>query len=277
MPRSIREFMTTRVVSVRPDAPVSRAVDLMRRFGFSAIPVADQAYRLVGMVSLLDVVRFREQEPGAADPDVDSIMNPDVVSMPPTASPDVVAHRMRTYGELRVIPIVQRGVLVGVVTRGDLLRPRRRVGLLGRFRRRREDPDAALARLVRPVRPGPPAPDDTPVADVMTRDVAAVGRNVTVPAAVEAMVRGRYRAMPVVEADGRLVGVFSEADALGDRLYEQARGRTVGGVMSTPPVSLPATATVGEARRLVAEQGLRLVPIVDGETLAGVVTRRDLV
>ena len=38
MRRNVRDVMTTRVVSVLPDAPVSRAVDLMRRYGFSALP-----------------------------------------------------------------------------------------------------------------------------------------------------------------------------------------------------------------------------------------------
>lgn len=277
MPRSVREIMTTRVVSVRPEAPVSRAVESMRRFGFSAIPVADQAYQLVGMISLLDVVRFREREPDGRDPGVEELMNPDVVSMPPTASPDVVAHRMRRYGELRVIPIVERGVLVGVVTRGDLLRPRRRPGPLGRLFRKREDPDEALVKLLRPAWNRPSAADDALVTTVMTSDVDAVGRGVPIAEAVEAMTRARRRAMPVVEPDGTLVGVFTEADALGDPLYRQARHRTVGGVMSTPPLSLPATATVGDARRLIADRGLRLVPIVEGRTLVGVVTRSDLV
>ena len=67
MRRSVRDVMTTRVVSVLPDAPVSRAVDLMRRYGFSALPVANARYHLVGMISLLDVIRLRESQPWAAD------------------------------------------------------------------------------------------------------------------------------------------------------------------------------------------------------------------
>jgi len=53
--------MTTRVVSVLPDDPASRAVDLLRRYGFSALPVADRGYHLVGMISLLDVLRWRRR------------------------------------------------------------------------------------------------------------------------------------------------------------------------------------------------------------------------
>ena len=55
---------------------------------------------------------------------VGEIMSPDVLWIRPSAKLTLVAHRMRTYGELRVMPIVERGVLVGVVTRADLLRPR---------------------------------------------------------------------------------------------------------------------------------------------------------
>src|SRR5215212_8051095 len=125
--------MTTRVVSVLPDAPVSRAVDLMRRYGFSALPVTNTRYHLVGMISLLDVIRLRESQPWAADDArVEEVMTPNPLSMAPTAKLTFVAHRMLSYGELRVMPIVSRRELVGVVTRSDLLRPPPRRGLVDR-------------------------------------------------------------------------------------------------------------------------------------------------
>ena len=68
VPRTVKEVMTTRVVSVLPDDPATRAVDLLRRYGFSALPVADRGYHLVGMISLLDVLRWREAHPDAERP-----------------------------------------------------------------------------------------------------------------------------------------------------------------------------------------------------------------
>ena len=92
--------MTTRVVSVLPDAPVSRAVDLMRRYGFSALPVTNTRYHLVGMISLLDVIRLRESQPWAADDArVEEVMTPNPLSMAPTAKP--ASARPDPQGEAR--------------------------------------------------------------------------------------------------------------------------------------------------------------------------------
>ncbi len=268
--------MTTRVVSVRPDAPVSRAVDIMRRYGFSALPVADAAYHLVGIVSLLDVLRLREEHPDAGDVSIDEIMNRDVIWMRPSAKPTLVAHRLRTYGELRVMPIVERGVLVGVVTRSDLLQPEE--GFVQRVKRRfaRKD-DERLLRLARTDRARPAAPDHAPVSSVMTTDVVTVARGDALSRAAELLLRNRHTALPVVEPDGRLVGLMSEADALGDPLYSRTQRSTVGAVMTSPPIAIDAGATVGDARQMVADRGLRLLPVVEEATLVGVVARSDLV
>jgi CBS domain-containing protein len=280
VPRTVRPLMTTRVVSVRPDDKVTRAVDLIRRYGFSALPVTDDAYHLVGVISLLDVLRWREEHPDPDDTDqvrVGEIMQRDVLSMRPTAKPTLVAHRLRTYGELRVMPIVERGVLVGVVTRSDLLRPEASFGDRIRGRFRRDDADEPLLRLARPLRQGPPAPDSAPVTSVMTTDVIAVRRGAALSRAAELMRQHRHTALPVVESDGRLVGVVSEADALGDPLFSQGPRRTVGAVMSEAPITIEMDATVGDARDLIADRGLRLLPVVKDGVLFGVVARSDLV
>ena len=289
MRRNVRDVMTTRVVSVLPDAPVSRAVDLMRRYGFSALPVANARYHLVGMISLLDVIRLRESRPWAADDArVEEIMTREPLAMAPSAELTFVAHRMLSYGELRVMPIVKRRELVGVVTRSDLLRPPPpRRGVIEwalDWAQGRGDDDERLERLARPKRAGPPAPDDASVAEVMTSEVVTVGRGDPISSAVELLLRHRYTALPVVEPDGRLVGLMSEADALGsgrprgDPLFSQTNHpTTVGVVMTAAPLTIDATRTVGDARRVVADRGIRLLPVVDGVTLMGVVTRSDLV
>jgi CBS domain-containing protein len=79
----------------------------------------------------------------------------DVLTMPSTANAATVAGRLRHNGELRVLPVVASGRLVGVVTRGDLLRrtlpgapAQRRRGLFGLFGFRAADDGVDWATLI---------------------------------------------------------------------------------------------------------------------------------
>jgi CBS domain-containing protein len=111
----------------------------------------------------------------------------------------------------------------------------------------------------------------------MTTNVIAVRQSAALSRAVELMRKHRHTALPVVESDGRLVGLVSEADALGDPLYRQGPRRTVGAVMTKAPITVDMDDTVGRARDVIAERGLRLLPVVKGGILFGVVARSDLV
>jgi CBS domain-containing protein len=279
--------MTSRVVTVQSDQPVAAAVDHMVRFGFSAIPVVSATTRLVGVVSLIDVLRCREEHDSeGVETDgrvrVEEIMTRAVVSIHATANASAVARRLRSHGELRLMPVVQGGRLVGVVTRSDLLRRRYPTGrpagglqrLLGR--RRRSDDD--LPTTLRPRgRAAAGLGGTTPVIEVMTREAVTIGPSEPVTLAAELILRHRHTALPVVDGGGRLVGIVSEADILADPLAGRSGHSTVRTVMTPTPITLEVRATVGEARKLFTAHGLRTVPVVDRGRLAGVVSRSDLV
>lgn len=63
--------------------------------------------------------------------------------------------------------------------------------------------------------------------------------------------------------DTRLIGIFTERDAL--RLMASGADMNVpiGDVMSSPPATIPASATVGDAIQTMAEGGYRHLPMVD--------------
>jgi CBS domain-containing protein len=285
----IRDVMTARVVTVRSGEPVTAAVERMTQFGFSALPVVTASNRLVGIVSLLDVLRLRQEGADRGVPvdeaavAVDEIMTADVFTMAATANAGGVADRLHRYGELRVLPIVDGGRLVGVVTRGDLLRrllpgvPGRRPGFFGR-RRADDDASDALALLAAQRRPRPPASPDAPVQDVMTTDVVTAGARDPVGDAAVAMLRGRHSALPVVDGERLLLGVVSEADLLADATARRTGPVTVGRVMTAPAVAVPVDATVAQARALLVENGLRTLPVTGADgRLVGVLGRSDLV
>jgi CBS domain-containing protein len=277
--------MTTRLITVRHDEPMSAAVERMCRYEFSALPVVTATYRLVGMVSLLDVLRFRElcgAEGCEADGRVrvEEIMSSDVVSMYATANAAVVAHRLRSYGELRVMPVVQGGKLVGVVTRSDLLRELaesdRRGGLSFFQRGREEAEDDVLFNFEQDHETRPAPGSDTPISEVMTRKMVTVDPADPVTLATELLLSHRYTALPVVD-DGKLVGVVSEADILTSPVAGDSEHTTVSAVMTSTPITVDVDATAGEARALIADRGLRTVPVVDGDRLVGVLSWSDLV
>jgi CBS domain-containing protein len=271
--------MSTRVVSLRPDETVAAAVERMKTYGFSALPVTTSTSRLVGMVSLLDVIRYREEheEQGLeADEEVhvSEIMNPHVVSMAATANVAAVARRLAESGQLRVLPVVNGSKLVGIVTRSDLLRAFHATPERG------ERPDqaeqTALLALARQRRTGPRPPADTPVREVMTTQIVSVAPSDPIAMAGRSMLRDRHTTLPVVESGGTLVGIISEADILADPYAGRQAHATVSTVMTGRAISIDVAATVGEAHSLVADRGVRLLPVVDGGVLVGVLTRSDL-
>jgi CBS domain-containing protein len=272
-----RDVMTTRVVTVRADDTLAVAVRKMTELRFSALPVVDQRFRLVGMISLLDVLRHRE-EGGDDRTTVGAVMNPDVLSVPPRASLALLAHRLRSYGELRVMPVVERGVLVGVVTRSDLLRARDRQGPLARLTQRLRGDDGAGALPAAGGRTAPAHPGAARVRDAMTTAVVTARVSDPIDVAAARLVAGRHRSLPVVDEQWRLAGIVSEADVLGrEPLSGRTGGRTVGSVMTRDVVTLDPEDSIASARLLVAEHGLRLVPVVEDGRLVGVVSRSDLV
>jgi CBS domain-containing protein len=273
-----RDVMTTRVVTVGPDDPVSVAVHKMTELRYSALPVIDRRFRLVGMISLIDVLRHRE-EGGSDDVRVGAVMNPDPLSVPPRASLNLLAHRLRSYGELRVMPVVDGQTLVGVVTRSDLLRARNRQNPLARLVHRVKRDD--LDRLVAP----PPGrrkratpPDTSPVREAMTTEVVTARAFEPIDSVADRLVELRHKSLPVVDDANRLVGIISEADILGkEPLSGRTNGRSVGSVMTKDVITLSPDDPISSARLLIAEHGLRMVPVVDRGKLVGVLSRSDLV
>ncbi len=273
-----RDVMTTRVVTVGPDDTLAVAVHKMTELRFSALPVIDRRFRLVGVISLLDVLRHRE-DGGADTTKVGAVMNPDVLSVPPRASLGLLAHRLRSYGELRVMPVVEGAVLVGVVTRSDLLRARNRANPLTRLAQRLRgdgDRDLPAAPVVR--RTAPAHPGSAPVRDAMTTEVVTARATDPIDAVANRLLEGRHRSLPVVDEQRRLVGLVSEADILGkEPLSGRSSSRTVGSVMTKEVITLSPDDSIGSARLLVAEHGLRMVPVVHDGRLVGVLSRSDLV
>ena len=128
------------------------------------------------------------------------------------------------------------------------------------------------------------------VRDVMTSPVVSVQTTTPVRAAVALLTERGFTALPVVDADGDLVGIVTEADLLRERIRHDARSpllnreittepapATVGEVMTRDVFSARTFTDVADLADEMHRLGIRSVPVVEtGCTLVGIVSRRDV-
>lgn len=134
------------------------------------------------------------------------------------------------------------------------------------------------------------------VSDVMTEKVFTVAPDTPLKTVATRMLEYGVSGMPVVDGD-RVLGVISETDILfKERTAPDRKGlvdwlvhyaedpplakleaRTAGQAMTTPAVTIGSGRSVADAAALMLELSIDRLPVVDGDRLAGIVTRTDLV
>jgi CBS domain-containing protein len=134
------------------------------------------------------------------------------------------------------------------------------------------------------------------VADVMNRDVVVVRPQMPLKDVARVLVNRHFSGVPVVDDDGKVLGVVSEGDILakergpggGASVFERALeferwaakhdARDAGDAMTTPAVTIGPTRSVAQAAALMLDRGVNRLPVVDDDgRLVGIVTRADLV
>ena len=120
----------------------------------------------------------------------------------------------------------------------------------------------------------------------MTREVVTVRAETPVHDALALMVRHGVTLLPVLGADGVLVGVISESDALRGRVLPDPRSgapydgpappRAVGEVMTPRARTVDPWTDVADAVAAMIDRGLRSLPVCSEGRLVGIVTRRDV-
>jgi CBS domain-containing protein len=136
----VKDLMTTPVVTVGPATPFKEIVARLAEHRVSALPVVDDDGLVLGVVSEADLLlkeelpdpdqdtplfwtkrRRRERDKAAASTAHD-LMTVAVVSIIPDATAAEAARRLHTAGVKRLPVVDNRGRLVGILSRGDLLK-----------------------------------------------------------------------------------------------------------------------------------------------------------
>jgi len=126
------------------------------------------------------------------------------------------------------------------------------------------------------------------VKDIMTADVAAVRSDASYREMAALLRSRRVSGLPVIDAEGVVVGVVSETDLL-ERALDRRPDRwphhkhlttaelTARHLMTRPAVTTSPDEAVAEVARLMSAHQLRRLPVVDAQGhLAGIVTRSDV-
>lgn len=123
------------------------------------------------------------------------------------------------------------------------------------------------------------------VADVMSFDPIVVRSDAPIEEAERLLEANHISGLPVVDSGGSLVGVISQTDLLhlahqsiSDILRARPDGLRVGEVMTSPPLTVPMTASLVEAARVMHEAHVhRLVALDDADEPVGVLSASDYV
>jgi len=181
-----------------------------------------------------------------------------------TATPEMSlteARRLMNEKQIRALPVVAEDQLVGIITRRGLLRLDLSFIL---------ETDEAFSLKVEP--------EEVKVGEVATRNPITISPKSSIPKAARIMLENKITALPVMEA-GKLVGILTNSDLLRFILTEYPalkRKLLVSHYMTEDVVTIEPDTSLLEAHRLMGAKRIRSLVVMDGDRLAGLVTRTDL-
>ena len=113
-------------------------------------------------------------------------------------------------------------------------------------------------------------------ADIMTTPVFAATPEASVRDVASQLVSRDLSGMPVVERHGVVLGMITEADIIlalqEGKVLEDLRAQDI---MATPPLTVDVATSLNAVMELLQSYLVMRVPVTDGGTLVGMITRRD--
>jgi len=119
--------------------------------------------------------------------------------------------------------------------------------------------------------------------ELMSRPVITVRPETPTGEAAALLGKHQITALPVVDADSRLLGMISEGDLLRNQVPPEAKAEPrqhqsqVGSLMTSPAVRVSDGDDISEIAELMLSSNVHSVPVVDGDEVVGIISRRDLV
>jgi H+/Cl- antiporter ClcA/predicted transcriptional regulator len=113
----------------------------------------------------------------------------------------------------------------------------------------------------------------TPVSRIMTTKVVALPAHISIAAAEEEVMEGHHSAFPIVDDEGRCVGIVTRSDLLAS---DEGCTGTIGEAFGGPVVSVAPDDSALDALERVLDEGVDHLPVLEDGRLVGICTRTDV-
>ena len=140
-------------------------------------------------------------------------------------------------------------------------------------------------------------------ADIMTKDVITVQKDTTVAELANLLASHNIGGTPVVDSEGRLLGVVTESDLIDqkkkvhiptvltildsviylenpDRMEKEMlkmAGSTVGDIFTENPQTVNEETSLEDIATTMSEQNIHTLPVMRGEELIGIIGKKDII
>lgn len=244
----VKDVMVKEVITTSPATSIADAAIKMAQNNVSCVVVRDNNVN-VGILSETDFIRKTSEMSGDyGSITVEQVMSSPVITIPLCMSVLEASELMRSKN-IKRLPVIDQGELVGIVSQTDLIQI---LSIYGTWK---------------------------DVENIMSTDVAHIRHTATVAQAAELMADLRVSCVLIMEDDGSAIGIFTERDLLKQiiALRRDPSRTIVTEVMSTPLVSVPSDFSVLSAYKEMEKRRLRRLVVVDKEeNVCGIVTQTDI-
>ncbi|WP_406662169.1 CBS domain-containing protein [Methanolobus sp. ZRKC3] len=258
---SVYEIMQNDVGFIGTNARISDALEVMLERKVGGIPIVDDEKRVVAICTEKDFVSLASGVP------VDKSIGQYMTRKVKTASPDIKigeAAKIMIREELRRLPLVRDGILVGIVTASDIMH------YLGS--------GAAFDKIV--------TGDiheafDEPIGSLVSKDVVWAKSDMDLGKAASLMRENDVGSLPVID-EGALCGIITERDFLmamsnkANKSNAQDENMTVASLMSSPVHIISPEEPISRARKLMLRHKIGTIVVMDNEKMVGIVNKADI-